>query len=98
MKTLENIYFSSLVQDLSSTLSELLQLVKSQQTQILSLRQEVNAYQTHNRQTISDLVRGEVEKLEDTILERVNGGLAEHSVEESILDAFISCYFSCARF
>ncbi|XP_031552584.1 enhancer of mRNA-decapping protein 4-like isoform X2 [Actinia tenebrosa] len=70
-------------QDLSSTLSELLQLVQSQQTHILTLRQEVNTYQTHNRQTISDLVRGEVEKLEETTLERVNGGLAQHSIEEN---------------
>lgn len=59
--------------------------MKSQEKQILSLRQEVCSYQTHNRQTISELIRTEVEKLEDTVMERLNGGLAQHSMEESIL-------------
>ena len=66
--------------------------MKAQQQQIATLRQEVRSYQTSHHQNVTELVRKEVEKLEDTLLERINDGLAQHSAQESILSLLIQQY------
>ena len=66
-----------------SSLGELLSLVKSQQQDIIELRQHLKMYQADQQQKMSGLVH-EVQLLDERVSTRLGSTLAEFSKEECI--------------
>ncbi|XP_078367719.1 enhancer of mRNA-decapping protein 4-like isoform X2 [Oculina patagonica] len=65
-----------------SSLGELLSLVKSQQTEISELRQQLNLYQADQQQKMTSVMH-EVQMVEERVSTRLGSTLADFSKEES---------------